>query len=318
MIPVTLHIQYLLHKHDCVIIPRLGALITQYEPARIEADGTVTPPARRVSFNADIQHSDGLLPAGIARREGISYQSAAAAVDAAVDRLFSDLALHGSCAIDGVGSLSRDEHGALIFEPDSRSIAGARYAGLPEVTAPGAEAARRLVRPMRPSRIRRWAAAAAAIAIPLLLLLTLTVPAVSELGLEADFAALGWFHSRPQAANVEPETQAEPTFTYVTPEPDRTVDIPVPVQPTEVAAPAAEAGQTESPRCYLIVGSFDSEGKANEWIRQQGEPGLKLLQSDGRVRVYAATGNTVEEASSPKSDPAFASRHPEAWVKVTR
>ena len=75
MISLTEHIEYLMHFNDCVIVPKWGALIAHYSPAKIEND-LITPPCRTITFNPSINHNDGLLATSLVRRHGISYDTA--------------------------------------------------------------------------------------------------------------------------------------------------------------------------------------------------------------------------------------------------
>jgi hypothetical protein len=62
MYSITRHIEYLVSRHDCVVVPGWGAFIAQYEPARIDAEsGLIVPPSRAISFNQSVMHNDGLL-----------------------------------------------------------------------------------------------------------------------------------------------------------------------------------------------------------------------------------------------------------------
>lgn len=327
MIPVELHIQYLLSRHDCVIVPHFGAFIARYMPAHLSADGSsMVPPARIVGFNPDVDHNDGLLTAGIVRREGVSYETASAAVDALVNEWQGQLTLHGVFSIPRIGSFTRSENGALLFEPAPGCIADMSHLGLPvvrladtqgdSVAISTVDIKAKIRRPLR-TRLRRVAGMAASVMVLMLLALTLATPTLSDFGLRTDYAALGTTSSSPVTDQDIMPAAAHPLPVST----DATWDLYVPAQEDATVAviagrrAPAKAEETRH-RCFLIVGSFDTRRKANEWIgQQQGEP-LEIIIGDGHVRVYAATGATVAEASRLKSDPDFNSRHPEAWVYV--
>ncbi|MBO5704071.1 MAG: SPOR domain-containing protein, partial [Bacteroidaceae bacterium] len=52
MIALARHIESLLLKHDCVIVPDFGGFVTQQVAARyVEDEGLFLPPYRSVGFN---------------------------------------------------------------------------------------------------------------------------------------------------------------------------------------------------------------------------------------------------------------------------
>ncbi|MDE6465278.1 MAG: SPOR domain-containing protein, partial [Duncaniella sp.] len=60
MINLSSHIEYLLLRHDCVVVPGLGALLVHEVHARFDADScTFMPPSRSLGFNPAVTHNDG-------------------------------------------------------------------------------------------------------------------------------------------------------------------------------------------------------------------------------------------------------------------
>ena len=124
------HIEFLLRRHDCVVIPGCGALLCNYEAAHFvsgveaEADAPaggcdvsiMAPPARYVAFNELIQDNDGLLAASVVRRERISYESAVGLVATWVVELRKQLAEAGNVRLGRIGRFVLNEAGRLCFE----------------------------------------------------------------------------------------------------------------------------------------------------------------------------------------------------------
>ena len=55
-------IRILLMEYEYVIVPDLGGFITQYQSAKLLEDkGFISPPQRKLSFNAQLKNDDGLL-----------------------------------------------------------------------------------------------------------------------------------------------------------------------------------------------------------------------------------------------------------------
>lgn len=107
MINIFDHIQYLICRHDCVTVPRLGAFIAQRQCARVSNNGfSFLPPRRSLSFNSALTHDDGLLIGSVARRERLSYERAKEEVMQAVELLMLRLSSEGSVEIPRVGIVS--------------------------------------------------------------------------------------------------------------------------------------------------------------------------------------------------------------------
>lgn len=118
------HIEFLLRRHDCVVIPGLGALLCNYEAAHFEEDCdasasaacVMAPPARYVAFNGLIQDNDGLLGASVARREGVAYEAAMAIVGRWVDSLLRELDRTGRAGLGRIGCFVRNASGSVCLE----------------------------------------------------------------------------------------------------------------------------------------------------------------------------------------------------------
>ena len=61
------YIKDLLYRHECVILPNLGAFVARHTPSNIdESNSIIHPPSKIISFNAGIKENDGLLANHIA------------------------------------------------------------------------------------------------------------------------------------------------------------------------------------------------------------------------------------------------------------
>ena len=105
---IASHVEYLLRKHDCVVLPGLGALLCRYVPASFaDEDGvTLNPPGRFMAFNGMLTESDGMLASSVARQSGVTFEAATRSVEAEVAQMRAQLALHGDLQLGRLG-LSR-------------------------------------------------------------------------------------------------------------------------------------------------------------------------------------------------------------------
>lgn len=112
----TSHIDYLIQKHDCVIIPDFGGFVLNREVAVVAADGSIIPPRVSVGFNPELKYNDGLLAESYMNAYSISYDVACKRLVDAVKRLNTILNLKQSIQIGKLGKLSLDEENRLNFE----------------------------------------------------------------------------------------------------------------------------------------------------------------------------------------------------------
>lgn len=115
---ITNHIQDLLYRYECVILPGFGAFLSQKQSAYIdETSGGFFPPKKVVSFNSQLIKSDGLLANYISEAEKISYPAAVQRIAEFVDKLENLLKTEGRIELDNIGRLFYSEEEKLQFEP---------------------------------------------------------------------------------------------------------------------------------------------------------------------------------------------------------
>lgn len=112
------HIDYLLLRRDCVIVPGFGAFIASDEPARIDREaGMVYAPVRRVMFNQAVVSDDGLLATSVARKLSVSFEDARQIVAREVDSLHKILCSEKTLDCGSLGHLEMTEEGTIVFHP---------------------------------------------------------------------------------------------------------------------------------------------------------------------------------------------------------
>lgn len=115
---LALHIEYLLLRHDCVVVPGIGAFINIYEaPVFNPETGMISPMRREVRFNSALRADDGMLANSYARKLGITYREGSERMSRAVTMLAETLRLDGEITVGRLGTISREEEGNLIFRP---------------------------------------------------------------------------------------------------------------------------------------------------------------------------------------------------------
>lgn len=113
---VLQHIEYLISRHDCVVVPGLGAFLANSCSAEYLADESMfIAPSRHFTFNGELNVSDGLLVMSVARALSTDYDSASVKVSHAVEAIKEELINTGECTIGRLGRLERDTHGNISF-----------------------------------------------------------------------------------------------------------------------------------------------------------------------------------------------------------
>lgn len=119
---VEKHISALLHEHDCVIVTDFGGFVANYKPAFIHPSShTIAPPAKRLAFNSNLVHNDGLLAQHIANQMQISYAQACKLIKTFVDVSFHTLNNGQRLVLPQIGTLYLDADGHIRFDADNQT-----------------------------------------------------------------------------------------------------------------------------------------------------------------------------------------------------
>lgn len=131
---LTLHIEYLLLRHDCVVVPGCGAFINVYHSALEDVEKRVMRPMTcEVRFNPALSHDDGMLATSFARRERVSFAEGREMVRASVSNLRDALAIDGEVSIGRLGQLRMDAEQNISFHPMTSPERAAATLGLSAV-----------------------------------------------------------------------------------------------------------------------------------------------------------------------------------------
>ena len=306
---INRHIITLLRRHDCVIMPGIGAFVAN----RVSADfddstGRFTPPTRVISFNPAITNDDGLLASSISRRMKISVEQARERLEEESALMQRRLKAEGALKITRVGTLLRHSDSRLDFRPECPwmfpfpSVNCERKAEKPiiEVIRPAASERKSVAIVRVPLHLRRLRAAAAAVVI-FLISFAISTPIDLEQAQNASLAAPAF--TAPEAPRFE-----IPTVTAA-------IELNISSAPIDGLIPAVKP-EPERPKKYVVVvASLQSMEQANKFIRETGFPGLQVLQCGDKFRVYASAGETQEEAmSAAMALDGFRSAFTDVWV----
>lgn len=118
---LTTYINDLLYRYECVIIPGFGALLTQYQSARIDSETqTFSPPGKTLSFNRQLQTNDGLLANYVASIEKCSYETSLQKIRKFTGKLSYQLSEKEVVSLKNIGDFHLNDENSVQFIPSSK------------------------------------------------------------------------------------------------------------------------------------------------------------------------------------------------------
>ena len=137
MISMIEHIEYLMLSNDCVVVPGFGAFIAQYTSSHnCEQNSTFTSPKRSISFNASINHNDGLLANSIAQKASIPYAEALKQIEKSTTICRQALSDGSEVPFGRLGFFISNGEGHIEFIPFHHELANDDFFGLQSFSFP--------------------------------------------------------------------------------------------------------------------------------------------------------------------------------------
>jgi nucleoid DNA-binding protein len=316
-VDVTAFIRELLFGHDCVIVPGFGGFIGNYTPARIDrSTDTFYPPVKKISFNRNLNHNDGLLAGRISGSSDINYSDARNLVEEFVAGVRKKLEKGEKVVFDNIGSFVNNDEGNLQFEPDTSVNYHLDSYGLdPFNCSPleGYDVRKRIIRhtekdPVKQASVRKilWRAA---VIIPLLSLLVV-VPLKTDL-----------FKSKVESTTMNPLVTAEFENNQ------KAVDEGSSVEPSkkeentkatsdEVTPEKIASAVSSGTNAYFVItGSFRSKENADLQVNMLKDEGFApeiITAENGFYRVCAVTCSDISIAEYKKDS--ISKKFPGTWI----
>ena len=312
---LSLHIEYLLTQHDCVVVPGLGALVVQHSHAIFEANNTITPPRRWLCFNPLLAHNDALLAHSVMKAQQCSYDEAMTIIGNQVAQWLNTLQQGGSVVLDNIGSFSYQDNGAILFTEAASTIVTKSLSMLPTIDMPlltdilpfEAEDERIEISTQKPVKItwyRRTARAIASVAAIVILMLFISTP-IDNFQPTNDYAGLvlSEILSKQEAATLIDDTISTDMIDDILA--DKLIDEP---ESVEIDTPAvgettsvtAEKSLDQLPRYILVIGSLPTRNLAEKQIAEFASMGItdhiNIYESNGRYRLYIEGYDTMQQA----------------------
>lgn len=315
-------IRELLFSHDCVIIPGFGGFIANYAPSRIDTStDTFYPPVRKISFNRNLSHNDGLLISRISFTLKVNYGEARRLVENFSRDLAHRLLKGEKIVFDHIGTFFNNHENSVQFEPfENVNFLFDTYGLEPFQCLPlrGYDIRKRVTRHLDREPVRQYSTGRAlwraAVIIPVLALIVIIPLKTNLFRTKVESSAMNplitaEFENNKRAVDsaltltadtgttVKPIVSITDTFSLQTP------SIPVTVPTTPVK------------RYGVITGSFRSEENARTHIADLKADGFDpelVAAQNGFYRVFAMTCSDLETAASKRDS--LAEKFPGSWV----
>ena len=112
------YISELLYRYNCVMVPELGAFLTQMKSAIIhEHTNAFSPPSKVISFNEKVLTNDGLLVSYMADAEKVSYEEMLKQVIETINNWKNKLQKGERLALTNIGELWLNTDNKIQFQP---------------------------------------------------------------------------------------------------------------------------------------------------------------------------------------------------------
>lgn len=312
------HIEFLLHEHNCVIVPDLGGFVINAIHSNRDDSNLLNPPSCELVFNRDLIHNDGLLAQSYMKTYDLSFERAMWRIDNEVVELKHVLRDKSYLDLDKLGSFSLTDDNRFTYTPGS--FVRPEYFGLGAIKIPELATVEKTI-PITVNETSRGGAykkigfTAAAVAAIILFMFVLPV---SDTAIERQTANISyetkWF--RPKQSDIN----SKPAQTNV--EANEFLDVIsenlIAANETEIPSVETSVTDIDQSTYYIIMGVFKGDKSASKLIASLKEDGFNnanWLERPDRFDVYGASFSVEEEAEAylrevHKKFP----KHIDAWI----
>ena len=312
---LALHIEYLLRRHDCVIVPGFGAFLKLALDARYSGT-TIAPAIADICFNPSVENDDGMLANSFARRLSLTFEEARIRLYEEVNTLRQTLHDTGEVTLGRLGTFSTGDENTLRFCPMKTGSERMSALGFPVISLPSIEngtpsIAESDLEEHSFNHSKNYYIAVnkifARIAASVVLVMTVGI---------SFWLTSGDTQNSRQYASVVPVAaieKADKAMKSIGSTPDTVLHKNRPsIETTE-----EKATVTKTPvagEYYLIVGTFRTPSEASRFIESHPGQNLTAVPSAKLVRVSAAFSSSREKLISTMQDAEFRSRFADSWI----
>lgn len=313
------HIEFLLHDHNCVIIPDFGGFVVNTIPPQRDGLASFDAPICELVFNRDLTHNDGLLAQSYMKTCGnVTFELAMQKIEQDIQELKRQLREERHLEMGKLGSFTMHDDKRFVYTPGTfirPALFGLNKAVLkpliqmqPVVPLPKRENAQRLG--------RNVAVAAVSVAAVALLMFILPVSDSTIVRQSARmFAETGLLRSDKSQLVNKSEMATDLVANKVGKE-------EYPISSNELETPVTNAPEQnisdDLPKYYIVMGVYkgiESARKTTELLLNEGFHQTGWLERPDRIDVYAAsfTDESAARLYLKEVHKKFP-RHNDAWI----
>ena len=289
---IALHIDFLLHTHDCIIVPGLGGFVVN--ETGVEKNGLwgLDAPTFELIFNSKLTYNDGLLAESLMKTNNISFTRATKLIESASQELHSKLVKSEEVQWDNLGTFKINKENNLIFLPNKAyvrpqffGLSNARFKPAALVLTSSSKNENAI--PV--SSIVRYVSTAIAVAVLFFLVVVSYNNTSSPVNQHAEIVSkpLIFGNNSSRANTLKANQPATVVVTNNSPSSDTN---------SKVAT-----AQSSRKKYYIVVGVYevrDVAEKSLSRLKKQGFSNASMIERPTRLDVYSDSFSTREEAQT--------------------
>lgn len=288
---IALHIDFLLHTHDCIIVPGLGGFVVN--ETGVEKNGLwgLDAPAFELIFNSKLTYNDGLLAESLMKTNNISFTRATKLIESASQELRNRLIKSEEVEWDNLGIFKTNKENNIIFLPN-KAYVRPQFFGLSNAR-------------FKPAALALTSSSSNENAIPVKSIMRYVSTAIAVAVL---FFLVVVSYNNTSPVNQHAEIVSKPLIFGNNPSRMHTAKAS---QPAAFAStnnsPSAEANNTVTPaqsstkKYYIVVGVYevrDVAEKSLSRLKKQGFVNASMIERPTRLDVYSDSFSSREEAQT--------------------
>jgi len=302
------HIEFLLHSHDCVIIPNFGGFVINSSPSIKDGFSSFIGPKCDIIFNRELTHNDGLLAQSYMKINSIRFEEANKQIQKAVSELTSLLESNDVVQLGELGAMRMNEERKYLFSPTN--FIRPEFIGLTNVAFKPliqVQPTTKLINnePNRKKLVRKIgvSSAVAAAVIAVFILLTpfiQNVPTIQNANIVSE-SNLYRNNTSKDSKEVKAKITEANTLNAFTKESSKAVN-----------------ASSNSKKYYIVVGVYEVRDVAEQTIislKEKGFENTSSIKRSGRIDVYLESfeeQNAAEEFL--KEVHSMHQTHRDAWI----
>lgn len=316
---IALHIEFLLHSHDCVIVPGLGGFVLNFTEVERSGLWGMNAPMCELIFNSKLNYNDGLLAESLMKSNSINFENAISKINLACNELKNKLSNGELIVWNNLGTFKElNEDKRPVFY-SNKSYILPQYYGLtkarlkPVTILSSKNTNNQNSIPLKP--FFHYVSSAIAIAL-LLFFIVVSYNSYEPKSQKAEIVSKSLiFNKHESQGSINKSTKTSIATNTAT---KKTIDI----NSTDSSSPtnisiALNHAQSQS-NYYIVVGVYevrDVAEKTLNTLKKQGFTNASMLQRPGRLDVYSASFSNKHEAQDYlKKFLTENPKHHDAWL----